>query len=235
MLAGEKRDAILENAKQFFREIIAKNHIKNTEKCNQLSEFNVNPFLYKYLANFLTGNSEPDSIAKTLIYPRVLGTSITTSFGSNMQHFISSVLQGFASAIPGIDIEFEDQLDGRRKYAQIKSGPNTINHDDVDTIDRHFQSVIGVARANKLRIAIDDMIVGVLYGEESELSTHYKRIAERYPVIIGVDFWYRLTGDEDFYFDLIDSIGEVAIEVNGANLIDEVVKNLAEDIRKKGL
>ncbi len=235
MLAGRDKNSILENAKLFFRETIAQNHIKNTLKCSSLSEFNVNPFLYKYLANFLTGNSEPYNIAKTLVYPRVLGTSITTSFGTNMQHFCSSVLQGFASAIPGIDIEFEDQLDGRRKYAQIKSGPKTINYDDVDTIDRHFQTVMGVARTNRLNIAIDDMIVGVLYGEKSELSGHYIRVAERYPVIVGKEFWYRLTGDSDFYLDLIDSIGEVAIEVNGVDLMGQVVAKLAEEIKKEGL
>ena len=235
MLEGERRNAILENAKNFFREIITKNHIRNTKKCNQISEFNVNPFLYKYLANFLSGNNELESIAKALIYPRVLGTSITTSFGGNMQHFCSTILQGFASPISGIDIEFEDQLDGRRKYAQIKSGPNTINYDDVDTIDRHFQSVIGVARTNKLSIAIDDMILVVLYGEDSELNGHYRRVKERYPVIVGMEFWHRLTGDEDFYLDLIDAIGEVAIEVNGSDLLNEVIKELSEDIRRKGL
>jgi len=42
------------------------------------------------------------------------------------------------------------------------------------------------------------MIVGVIYGEASELSSHYKKINEKYPVIIGKEFWYRLTGKEDF-------------------------------------
>lgn len=43
------------------------------------------------------------------------------------------------------------------------------------------------------------MIVGVIYGESSELSSHYKKINEKYPVIIGKDFWHRLTGKEDFF------------------------------------
>ena len=35
---------------------------------------------------------------------------------------------------------------------------------------------------------------------------------EDYPVIIGEDFWYHLTGDRNFYNDLIDAFAEVAEE-----------------------
>lgn len=75
-----------------------------------------------YLANFLTGNSSPKSIAKALIYPRILGTSITTSFGTNIQKFTNDVLDAFGSTTPGIDIEFIDRIDGHKKYCQMKSG-----------------------------------------------------------------------------------------------------------------
>jgi hypothetical protein len=75
---------ILEKAKEWFKNIIAVNHISNTRKLRKSSEFNINPFLAVYLANFLTGNSSAKSIAKALIYPRILGTSITTSFGTNI-------------------------------------------------------------------------------------------------------------------------------------------------------
>lgn len=84
-----QRKTILEKSKSFFRDTIATNHLKNTKKLKKLKEFNVNPFLVSYLANFLTGNNKPESIAKALIYPRVLGTSINTSFGTNLQYFSS--------------------------------------------------------------------------------------------------------------------------------------------------
>lgn len=45
----------------------------------------------------------------------------------------------FGSMVSGIDIEFEDALDGRHKYCQVKLGPNTINKDDVVTIHNHFK------------------------------------------------------------------------------------------------
>ena len=127
--------AILESGKNFFRTAIIPNHINNLKKL-ELKNFNVNPFLINYLAAFLCGDTTPESLAKALVYPRVLGTSLNTTFGMQTQIFISELSQitGGASGIDGIDIEFVDALDGRRKYCQCKAGPQTINNDDVTTI-----------------------------------------------------------------------------------------------------
>lgn len=168
----KQKQIILTSAKEWFRESIATNHKNNTEKLGDPKTFNINPFLVNYLANFLTGNNSPESIAKALIYPRALGTSITTSFGTNMQRFASDVLKGFGSMISGIDIEFVDQIDGERKYCQLKAGPNTINKDDVETIAGHFTSAKNLARTNNIRVGVGDLIVGVLYGTEAELNAH---------------------------------------------------------------
>lgn len=198
-----ERQAILSSAKTFFRTRIAENHKANTEKLTSLSKFNINPFTHKYLAQFAFGDSSPESMAKALIYPRVLGTSISTTFGTQLQYFCNEVLSSYASTTSGIDIEFIDAIDGRRKYCQVKAGPTTINHDDVDTIKRHFTAIRNLARTNHLDLNITDCIVGVFYGTESSLSQSYKRIDEEYPVYVGKEFWHRLTGDSDFYYDLI--------------------------------
>lgn len=230
----KERILLLEKAKDFFRDEIVDSHINVAcKKAAKLSNYNVNPFLFKYLANFLKGNDDSKSIASALVLPRVLGSSINTSFGMRIQKLISELFEGYGSTTPGIDIEFIDALDGRKKYCQLKSGPNTINHDDVKTIFGHFQSTINLARTNNLNIGINDMIVGVIYGQDSELSSHYKRIKERYPVIIGKDFWHRLTGKEDFYLDLIDAVGEVALEVDGTNVLNQTIEALALEISSK--
>ena len=231
---NKHRKQILENAKSFFREEIVQNHIDRAcKKASHLSEYNVNPFLFKYLANFLTGNDNPESIARALVLPRVLGSSITTSFGMKIQSLISSLFQGLGSTTQGIDIEFIDAIDGRKKYCQLKAGPNTINFDDVTTIINHFNGVRNLARTNNLNIGINDMIVGVIYGDEAELSSHYKKISNNYPVYIGQDFWHRLTGKEDFYFELIDAIGEVALEVDASKVVENTIKELAKEIEQK--
>jgi hypothetical protein len=230
MKSTEEKKIILQQAKLWFKNSIAINHVKNAKKLESIKEFNVNPFLAIYLANFLTGNSNPNSIAKALVYPRVLGTSITTSFGTHMQKFTSEVLSAYSSTTSGIDIEFIDQVDGRKKYCQLKSGPNTINKDDVESISSHFKSVINLARTNGLSLSFDDMIVGVIYGENKELSSHYKRITSQYyyPVYIGKEFWLRLTGDDHFYLDLIEAIGSVAIEADYASELERVIQLLSE-------
>ncbi len=224
-----EKQRVLKKTQDWFRDTIAVNHIKNTQKLVKPSEFNINPFLTVYLANFLCGDSKPESIAKALIYPRVLGTSITTSFGQNMQSFTNDVLSSFGSTTNGVDIEFDDYVDQDHKYCQLKAGPNTINKDDVETIAGHFSSVINLGRTNNLKLGFHNLIVGVLYGEEDDLSSHYKRITSQYhyPVIVGKDFWTRITGDTNFYADIIKCIGDVAKESNFADELDEVVTKLA--------
>lgn len=228
------REEILESAKRFFREEIVENHIMGAcTRARSLSEYNINPFLFKYLANFLTGNDDAESIAKALVLPRVLGSSITTSFGMKIQRLISTLFEGMGSTTLGIDIEFFDAIDGRKKYCQLKAGPNTINHDDVTTIFNHFDGVRSLARTNNLNVGINDMIVGVIYGEEGELSSHYRRISKKYPVYVGKDFWHRLTGKEDFYLELIDAFGDVALEVDGRGVLDETIAALTKEIQEK--
>ncbi len=227
-----KRQEILLTAKEFFRDTIAVNHVKNTEKLASLKEFKINPFLDKYLANFAFGDSSAESIAKALVYPRVLGTSITTSFGTNMQNFCNVVLRGYASLVSGIDIEFIDAIDGRKKYCQIKSGPNTINKDDIKSIIDHFDSVRNLARTNRntdINPTID-CIVGVLYGTFEDISSHYRVVNNTYPVVCGQDFWHRLTGDPNFYEALINAFAEVAVDVDGREVIQQTIDALAMEL-----
>lgn len=229
----KQRDQLMMKAKDFFKGEIVYAHInKACKSAGKLKSYNVNPFLFKYLANFLRGNDDPRSIAEALIYPRILGPSITTSFGMKIQKLVSELFEGFGSTTPGIDIEFIDAIDKRKKYCQLKSGPNTINHDDVETIFGHFKSTINLARTNNLNIGINDLIVGVLYGEENELSSHYKRINDKYPVYIGQEFWYRLTGQKTFYLDLITAFGEVALEIDGRKKLEEAINMLSKEISK---
>lgn len=228
-----ERQNILEQAKTFFKDRIAKKHKENTIKLSSLDKFNINPFTYKYLAQFAFGDSSPESMAKTLVYPRVLGTSISTTFGTQLQYFCNEVLSSYASTTSGIDIEFVDAVDGRRKYCQVKAGPTTINHDDVETIRNHFKSIRNLARTNHLDLGYGDCVVGVFYGTTSSLSQSYKRLSEEFPVYVGAEFWYRLTGDHDFYYDLIDAFAEVAAEMDSSTALDEVIKQLAQEIGRQ--
>lgn len=228
-----KKQAIIESGKVFFRTIIIPNHIKQLQKL-KLSDFNINPFLINYLAAFLCGDTTPQSLAKALLYPRILGTSINTSFSQNIQTFISSLEEviGCASGIEGIDIEFIDALDGRRKYCQLKAGPESVNDNEATTILHNFKHLIGKTRLDQLPFNIDDLIVGILFGENINLSTNYQIIDTHYPVYCGIHFWERITGDKDFYYRLVKAFGEVIEEedFDGSQMINMKVDELAQEI-----
>lgn len=69
-----QREQIIENAKTFFRNEIVQSHIDGAcKRASKLSEYNVNPFLFKYLANFLTGNDDAESV-------KGIGTSENSRF-----------------------------------------------------------------------------------------------------------------------------------------------------------
>lgn len=232
-----QKQAIIRSGKEYFRSVIIPNHLRNLEKLS-LSSFNFNPFLINYLAAFLCGNTEPESLARALVYPRILGTSLNTSFGQNIQVFISQLQEvvGGASGIDGIDIEFVDALDGRRKYCQCKAGPQTINKDDIATILGHFKCLMNKSRLDRMGLQFDDLVVGVLYGERVNLSANYKAIDAHYPVLCGTEFWERLTADKNFYYQLAKAFGEVVEEdgIDGSALILAKVNEIAQEIRKKG-
>lgn len=233
----QAKQRIIESGKQFFRKAIIPNHLKNLEALH-LRSFDINPFLVNYLASFLCGDTEPLSLAKALVYPRILGTSINTSFGTNIQIFISSLAEvsGGASGIDGIDIEFVDAFDGRKKYCQCKAGPKTINKDDIATIMGHFAHLQYKARLDRLPLQMDDLVVGVLYGEPSSLCGSYKVIDKTYPVYSGPVFWEHLTGDKEFYHRLAKAFGEVVEEdgIDGRGKIKNLIETIAKEIKENG-
>jgi hypothetical protein len=225
---------LLQQARTWFSAVIMENHRNNTEKLVDLKEFQINPFLHHYLAAFLTGEVTPESLARVLILPRVLGTSINTSFGTAIQKFTTEVLRDvFGSTTDGIDIEFIDALTGQKTFAQVKLGPNTINKDDVESIHGHFKKAGRLAKTNNAKIGEVCLAVGVLYGQESDLSGHYKALKDkhRYEVYAGADFWHRLTGAEGFYKQLIAVFADVAIEADGKALLKSVEDQLASQLR----
>lgn len=235
-MTEEQKENIIASGKEYFRTILIPNHLNNLKKLT-LKSFNINPFTINYLAAFLCGNTEPEALAKALVYPRILGTSINTSFGQNIQVFISQLAQltGNASGIDGIDIEFVDALDGRKKYCQCKAGPQTINKDDINTILGHFKHLIGKYRLDKLPFELDDLIVGIPFGEPENLSANYNIIASHYPVYCGIEFWERITGDPHFYYRLIKAFSEVAEkeEIDGSQLLKEKIADIASEIKNQ--
>ena len=111
-----------------------------------------------------------------------------------------------------------------------KIGPNNINKGDIKTIMHNFVDIRNLARVNHLPISGNDLIVGVLYGTHADLNNHFIKIFQHYPIYTGADFWHHLTGQPDFYLELIGAIGEVALEVDGRDRMEAAISLLAADI-----
>lgn len=234
----EQNRQIISRARDWFREKVVPAHIQKVKDAASFSggDFNVNPFLVKYLANFIAGEATADSVARALILPRVLGSSINTIFGMRVQSFITDTLgTTFGSQIPGMDIEFMDYLDGRKKFCQVKAGPRTINSDDVAPIKDKFASARRLASQNNLPVQLNDYVVGVLYGTPGDLSGHYLDIKRDFPVFVGQEFWHRLTGETDFYSELSNALAEVADDYDGVAVIEQTISELARDLETRGL
>ena len=223
---------------EYFEKNIFENHINaSLTTHSKLKSYNINPIVVKYLSKVLVNEFSPEGVAKALYYPRVLGTSINTSFGTRIQKMFVDLGIGDGSLIKGMDIEFIDQIDRRKKSCQLKSGPNTINSEDIKPLIRKFTSTINLARTNSAfkGISNSDFIVGVLYGQYSELSMHYKVIDKSHPVIIGTDFWHRITGFPNFYDGLVSELHKSIENLDTKELIKTGCDQLASEIRTSPL
>lgn len=223
---------------EYFQINIFENHIAaSLEKHSQLKSYNINPIVVRYLSEILVGNYTAEGVAKALFLPRVLGTSINTSFGTRIQNMFIDLNIANGSMIKGMDIEFTDKIDNREKWCQLKAGPNTINSEDVNPLIKKFNGTINLARTNKAMKNINntDFIVGIIYGEYSELSQHYKRINETFPVFIGKDFWHRLTGYANFYDNLISALYASIDNLNTQNVMNAGWEALAQEIQESDL
>ena len=218
---------------EYFKIYIFENHIAAAIKTHsKLKSYNINPIVVKYLSKVLENDYTAIGVAKALYYPRVLGTSINTSFGARIQNMFVDLKIAEGSLIKGMDIEFVDRIDNRRKWCQLKSGPNTINSEDVKPLIKKFTDTINLARTNKAfkNINNTDFIVGVLYGEQDELSMHYKLIDKTHPVVVGKDFWHRVTGFPEFYDGLVASLQTLIENLDTQDLINSGVELLAKEI-----
>lgn len=221
---------------KYFKEKIFENHKINALKTHsKLKSYKINPIIVKYLSKILEDDFTPLGIAKALYYPRILGTSITTSFGTRIQNMFVELDLANGSLIKGMDIEFIDKIDNRKKWCQLKSGPNTINSEDVNPLLKKFTTVTNLARTNSINMNNSDLILGVLYGEETQLSQHYKKINSQFPVIIGKDFWHRITGFESFYEKLVSNLDLMILTLDTEDFFKQGYIALSKEIEASKL
>lgn len=231
-----KEKELLEIITHYFKTKIFENHkISSLKKHSKLSSYKINPIIVRYLSKILENDFTALGISKALYYPRILGTSINTSFGTRIQNMFVELNLAQGSLIKGMDIEFIDKIDGRKKWCQLKSGPNTINSEDVNPLLKKFTTVTNLARTNAINLNNSDLILGVLYGEKEQLSQHYKKIDQQFPVIIGKEFWHRITGFPNFYDKLTTNLDMMILNLDTEDFFTKGYIALAKEIESSDL
>jgi len=114
---------------------------------------------------------------------------------------------GFKSGIEGIDLEIID--DNARYIISIKSGPNWGNSSQIKKMADYF------AKAKKIfktQNALANIIAvnGCCYGKSNNA---YKSAGDYYK-LCGQDFWGFISGEKDFYLEIVEPLGYKAKKRN---------------------
>lgn len=118
------------------------------------------------------------------------------------------VYNGQKSSAEGIDLEFVKEH--TRYIVSIKSGPNWGNSGQIANLRSNFQKAKRILRSNSNQNHIM-AVNGCCYGRFGQGGAYDKG---DYFKICGQDFWYFISGDEDFYQDIIEPLGHKAKESN---------------------
>jgi site-specific DNA-methyltransferase (cytosine-N4-specific) len=165
-----------------------------------------NPYLYK---------AKNIEIVSDLVQSTVdafLSSQEETLFGGLLEKFaifVSNELHGgFKSELPSVDLEFE--RDNKYYIVGIKSGTNWGNSDQIARMRENFKSNKETLKAK----GIDKEIIavnGCIYGKDSvplKIDADDKEL--NYYKYAGQDFWLFITGDDDFYKEIIKPIDQEA-------------------------
>lgn len=118
------------------------------------------------------------------------------------------VYGGIKSSAKGVDLEI---VKGNARYiVSIKSGPNWGNSGQIADMVSNFKKAKKILRTNSNQDHIM-AVNGCCYGKFGQGGAYDKG---NYIKICGQDFWYFISGDEDFYQDIIEPLGYKAKENN---------------------
>jgi hypothetical protein len=192
---------------KFVEKNITTFHLRRIENLNALKLKivlkNKNPYLFR--AKDL--NLAPDLI-NALLDAR-LSSSEEGSFGSFLEELAIFVAQltsgGSKSAATGIDIELA--RDGVRYLIAVKSGKNWGNASQHTTLRQNFKNAVRVLQQNK-HVGSIQPTLGISYGN---FKTKY---TGEYLHIGGQSFWNLISGDPNFYIDIVEPLGHEAEKHN---------------------
>jgi hypothetical protein len=164
-----------------------------------------NPYLFR-AKNIIVASDLIDSILDAF-----LSSSEEKIFGDFLEElavFISSkTCQGRKSAATGIDIEFVNK---KTLYlVSVKSGPNWGNNAQQNKQQQDFQTAVRVLKQTNHKLNVQP-VLGICYGKT---KTAFLR---GYMKVVGQNFWYLISENENLYTDIIEPLGYRAKQHNDA-------------------
>jgi hypothetical protein len=164
-----------------------------------------NPYLFR-AKNF----EYASDLIRALLDAR-LSSSEEGSFGMFMEELAIFVAEqtsnGQKSGVTGIDIELT--RNGVRYLIAVKSGKNWGNASQHAALKKNFDTAIKVLRQSK-HVGELQPTLGICYGN---FKTVHK---SGYQHIGGQSFWHLLSGDVEFYTQIVVPLGHRAKEFNEA-------------------
>lgn len=166
-----------------------------------------NPYLFR-AKNILTAG---ELIAESL--DASLSSSEEELFGEFLEGLALFVAQqtcnGHKSTAQGVDLEFINR--SIHYVVSVKSGPNWGNSSQHNQLEQDLKNA--AARLKQVnRAANIQPVLGICYGKT---KTNHLR---GYMKVVGQNFWYLISGNENLYTEIVEPVGYKAKEHNEAFL-----------------
>lgn len=112
---------------------------------------------------------------------------------------------GHKSSAPGVDLEFINN--GVHHIISVKSGPSWGNSSQQGKLEQDLKNAVTRVKQSKRGMNVQP-VLGICYGKT---KTSYVR---GYMKVVGQNFWYLISENQQLYTDIIEPIGYRAKEHN---------------------
>lgn len=185
----------------------------------QLGNLDINPLLMKIL-NFKTSRE----VLAFNLYQTVT-RSIVTSWGSAVENLLvrcgAEKFTGQTRTRTGRKPDIEKTVGGRKNYIQVKSGPNTMNIDMVNSLNE----VIEEYRINEPNT---NFLLGMTYGREERISSQIRSTLNDFgnSILIGRQLWDFVSETNDFHMTLFEILDRSSCSITSKSFSEQLEERL---------
>jgi hypothetical protein len=227
---SEKIDSSLSISQNFLASLCRSFTKTQLEKITKINLENIipNPFLIKSL-----NLHSPHECIAFNVYAHAT-RSIVTSMGYYMEKFLIASSSSVEKGLKPWDL-LKTKEDGSKHWIQVKSGPNDMDKDQVDTWSRYILQKIESG---------DKAYIGISYGKRSDVTVSLNMFKGYLPnyqerILVGRELWDFVTDDHRYLEILFQTMTESARTILGTRSFSEEIdmcidRNVQAFIEKYG-